>query len=372
MKKIDKLIAGLEPEQTFINELLANHTTLRIGGPADLFCRAQTLYQLVRAVREAKKLALPVTILGGGSNVLVSDKGVRGLVIKNEMDKMKIGKELSAQKRVATDRPRWQSDYERGTFKYEFADLDYDESDSSRVQVELESGVLLQKAVSELLGLGITGLQWFAKIPGTIGGAIHNNIHGGTHFISEVVKKVKVLDKDNKIRTLSGKALGLSYDKSRFHDFAEIILSVEFELFRGDAKRAKQVAFEWAKRKSLQPPRSAGCTFKNISNEDKERLDFPTTSAGYIIEHILKMSGYKIGGAKVSTSHHNFVVNDGDATAKDYTTLVKLIQKETKKKLDIDLVPEIIFLGEFWFGNVPGCQGGGVSSTPFEERVVWD
>ncbi len=329
------------------NEFLAPYTTLRIGGMADFFVAVKTKAELVEAVTQGWQKKLPITILGWGSNVLIGDKGIRGLVIKNETRRFQIGKDLPSKKVRNTDRPRWQSDKTRGTFKYEFSDLNYDESEAPRVKVMMDSGVSLQMAINDLLNQGITGLQWFARIPGTIGGAVHNNIHGGTHFFSEVVKKVKVLGRGGKIKIISGKELGLAYDRSRFHDSGEIILSVEFELFRGDVARAREVALEWAKRKSLQPPRSAGCTFKNISNQDKDRLDFPTTSAGYIIEHVLKLGGHKVGGARISTAHHNFIVNDGGATAKDYLALVELIQKGAKKKLGIGLVPEIIFLGEF-------------------------
>lgn len=289
---------------------------------------------------------VPVTILGWGSNVLVSDKGIRGLVIKNETSKIAVGKILPPRKKVKTETPRWQADRKRGTFKYDFNDLNYDESGAPRMRVTMESGVSLSKAINELLDKGITGLQWYARIPGTIGGAVFNNIHGGTHFIAEVVRKVKVLDKENKVRTLSGKKMGLAYDLSRFHTSGEVILEIEFELFRGDVTRAKRTALEWAKRKSLQPSCSAGCTFKNINNEDKERLGLPTTSAGYIIEHVLKMGGRRVGGAQVSVAHHNFIVNAGGATARDYLALVEKIKERAKKKLGIDLELEIIFLGQ--------------------------
>lgn len=333
-----------------IDESLAPYTTLRIGGKADYFCRASSTQELVENIKEARELGLAITVLGGGSNVLVSDKGVRGLVIHNEAREIMVGKTKKFKDSKTQNNnllPRWQSDKERGTFKYEFSDLNYDESSSPRVKVIMESGVILPIVIGNLLDMGITGLQWYAKIPGTIGGAVFNNIHGGTHFISELVRKVKVLDKNNEVKILSGKELGLAYDKSRFHDSGEIILEVKFELFRGDVERARRVAFEWAKRKSLQPPRSAGCTFRNISNEDKDRLNLPTTSAGYIIEHVLKMGGYKIGGAKVSTAHHNFVVNDGGATAADCLAVIREIQKRTREELGIELEPEIFLLGEF-------------------------
>ena len=230
MRNLGELKAELEAEQTFPDEPLANHTTLRIGGPADILYRAKTVPQLVKAVRVARKLKIPVTILGWGSNVLISDKGIRGLVIKNETREMKTGKTLPAKEAKDSDLPRWQADKIKGTFKYEFGDLDYDESIYPRVMVKVETGVSLQMAINNLFYEGITGLQWYARIPGTIGGAVYNNIHGGTHFFSEVVKTVKVLDKDGEIKNLSGKELGLSYDKSRFHDSEEVILEVELEL----------------------------------------------------------------------------------------------------------------------------------------------
>ena len=333
------------------NETLAPYTTLRIGGRSDYFFVAKTETELVAAVKEARRRKLPVTILGWGSNVLIGDKGIRGLVIKNETSEMKIhsgGVKLFHPPGVNVNvKARWQSDKKKGTFKYEFTDLDYDENGARGVKVTLSSGLALPNAINELLDKGITGLQWFARIPGTIGGAVHNNIHGGTHFFSEFVDRVKVLTREGEIKSLPAKALGLVYDKSRFHDSGEIILSVRLNLFRGDRGRARAAAFEWAKRKSIQPSRSLGCTFKNISNEDKERLALATTSVGYIIEHILKMGGYKVGGAKVSTAHHNFIVNAGGAKAKDYAGWVELIKQRTKEKLGINLVPEIIYLGEF-------------------------
>lgn len=328
-------------------EPLAPYSTLRIGGPADYFFVARTEKELVGAVGEARRLKLPVTLLGWGSNVLISDRGIRGLVIKNETAEIKIGGAVSSEKTESVDSPRWQADKKKGTFKYEFADLDYDESGAPRIKVIISSGYSLPKAINDLLDQGITGLQWFARIPGTVGGAVHNNIHGGTHFFSEFVGRVKVLNADGEMIWLSVNQLKLAYDQSRFHDGREIILAVELNLYRGDAERAKAAAFEWAKRKSLQPPRSAGCTFKNISNEDKERLGLLTTSVGYIIEHILEMGGYRVGGAAVSAAHHNFIVNTGRASAKDYLAVLHEIQKRTKEKLGIELEPEIILLGEF-------------------------
>ena len=178
-----------------------------------------------------------------------------------------------------------------------------------------------------------------------MGGAIHNNIHGGTHFINEVLQSVWILNKDGEVESISPDQLSLEYDKSRFHESGEIILEATFSLFRGDAGRAKAVFLEWAKRKSLQPRRSPGCAFRNISPEDMQRLSLPTTSAGYIIEHILKMTDFRVGDAMISEAHHNFIINVGNATAEDYIAVMREIIQRTKTMLGVQLIPEIFLMG---------------------------
>lgn len=345
-KRIDILIKQLNPKRTKQNEPLANHTTLKIGGPADVFYEATDSKELVNVEKLAKLQNIPVTILGRGSNVLISDKGIRGLVIRNSTKTIKIGGEKPVHEDKVEVTARWESDTSKGTFRgIEFKDLDYDESDKPRIEVEMDSGVNLPFAIKYLLDKGITGLQWYAGIPGTIGGAVFNNIHGGTHFISEVLEKVKILDKDLETKELDIDKLGMDYDKSRFHDSGEIILQATFNLFKGDIEKARFVAAEWAKRKSIQPRNSPGSAFANIMQEQKDKFNYPTTSVGYIVEHVIGLSGFKIGDAAISKDHHNFVVNEGKATAKDYLAVLKEIYKRTKEKLGIELVPEIVLLG---------------------------
>jgi len=345
MNKISTLTKQLNPKNTKTNEPLASHTYLKIGGPADVFYEARDTNDMINVIKLAKLQKIPVTILGRGSNVLVSDAGIRGLVIKNMTSTIKISGEKPVQESKIKVKPRWEADTKSGSFKYEFRDLDYDESKQPRIEVKLDSGVDLPFAINYLIDKGITGLQWYSGIPGTIGGAVFNNIHGGTHFLSEVLSEVEALDKELEIKDIKIKDLKLDYDKSRFHDSGEIILQATLNLYKGDAEKAKQVAIEWAKRKSIQPRNSAGCTFANISSEQKEKLGFPTTSVGYIIEHELEMSGYRVGDAAISDKHKNFIVNEGKATAKDYLAVMKEIQKRAKGELGIELVPEIILLG---------------------------
>lgn len=348
------------------NHLLAPYTTVKIGGPAEVFYEAKDQAKLIDLLLFVRKNKLPVTIIGWGANVLISDQGIKGLVIRNVAGEIKIKEKNEGNKsdvleskkedknnhidtisedKIKEIEARWEADSKQGTFKYDFKDLDYDESDQEKVLVEIDAGVSLNQAIVSLINQGITGLQWYARIPSTIGGAVFNNIHGGTHFLGEVIEAVTVIDKEGEIKQLNKEELDLGYDLSRFHHSGEIILSAKFKLYKGDVEKAKYVVREWSKRKSIQPSNSLGCVFKNISNQDKEKLGYPTTSVGYIVEHVLKMKSFKIGDATISEYHCAFIENKGKASAKDYLNVIKTIIKETKIKTGLTIVPEIFFLG---------------------------
>jgi len=338
----------LEPERLKRNEPLSAHTTLGIGGKADLFYETETSGDLVKAVRLSRTFDVPVTVLGGGSNVLIGDGGIRGLVIKNRSNKIKVHKEgkfHSLLRNVVN--ARWMKNSKELKTRV-FSDIDYPETDAPDVEVVMDSGVNLQRAMTILFDQGVTGLQWYSRIPGTIGGAVYNNIHGGTHTFAEIVKKVVVLDKHGGIKTITGKNLKFGYDNSRFYETGEIILEVTLVLKRGDVKKAKKTAMKLKKRKSNQPMNSAGCVFKNISEEDRAILGYPTTSAGYIVENILNMTGYRIGRAAISRDHHNFIVNLGGARAKDFLAVRDEIARRARESVGIELEDKIVRLGEFY------------------------
>ena len=348
MKKYDQLTQKFSNEKFKLNEPLSKHTTLKIGGPADRFYTAKDTRTLVDVVATARELEIPITMLGDGSNVLVSDEGVRGLVIRNSTNNITIHKTESntdQQKSKSIPVPRWESDKTSGTFKYEFKDLDYDESGKPTANVTIDSGVQLPAVLHYLLDNKITGLQWFSGIPGTIGGAIFNNIHGGTRFFCEFLDSVTVLTPQNETKTYSDKDCLKDYNSSIFHDSGDIILTAVLQLHKGNVERAKYTTHEWANRKSIQPRNSPGCAFSNITQEQKEKLSYPTTAMGYIIEHILKMSGFRVGDAAISGNHHNFIVNEGNATAKDYLAVMKEIHDRSVKKIGFCPKPEIFFLG---------------------------
>ena len=346
-----ELTSKLNPKYLKLNEPLSLHSTVGIGGPADIWYEAQSTPEFVEAINLARRLNIPVTILGRGSNVLISDDGIRGLVLKNGSKNIIVGQEVPVQETQELEDEmqkieyRWASDNQKGTFKYEFKDLDYDESSSPRVEVKIDSGVDMAFAINFLINKGITGLQWYARIPGNLGGWIYNNVHGGTHFINELIKSVDVLSENGAVITLKASDLNFGYDESRFHNTKEIILSATLNLYMGDKEKAKYVAIEWAKRKAIQPHRSLGSVFKNISNEDKQRLDYPTTAIGYIVEHVSKLTGLRVGDAGISPAHHNFIENFGNATANDYLQVIRTIQAKVLTDTGLRIHPEIFFLG---------------------------
>ncbi len=345
----DSLVKTLGEDRVKLNEPLSRHTSLKIGGPAELFFETRDSGDLIKAVRLARSFGVPVTVIGGGSNVLVSDQGLRGLVVKNAGGEVKIRRMKFFgfhRDKVIPIEARWMGT-EEGTQKYDFHDLNYDESSFPEIEVSIDSGVNLQVAMFKLFDEGITGLQWYARIPGTVGGAVYNNIHGGSHILSEIIKEVVVLDNHGGVKKIPAKNMEFGYDKSRIHETGEVILEVVLKLKKGEVEKAKGVAEEWRKRKASQPFNSAGCVFKNIPEEDASILGYPTTSTGYIIEHILNMTGYKVGGAMISPDHHNFIVNTGGATAKDFLAVMDEIQRRAKEAIGLELEDEIIRLGDF-------------------------
>lgn len=345
--KLKALVKQLGPENVKENVPMAKYTTVGIGGPADLVYLSKNDDELEKALLLADKEGVQTTVIGGGSNILVSDNGIRGLVVVNNSGEFEVvGKSGHGWKGQSKPTSRWESDKSRGMFKVEFKDLDYDESDCERVDLVVDSGVSLPYFMRETIEKGFTGLQWFAGIPGTIGGAVVNNLHGGTRFFSEVVKSVDILDEKNERREFDVTKLKVDYDKTIFHEKRWTVLSARLGLFLGDKEKARWVADEWRSRKiKVQPQKTPGCIFANISQEERERLDYPTTSVGFLVEHGIKLAGHQVGKAKISSLHNNFIENLGGATAKDYLQVIKEVTAAADQLLGVKLYPEIFFLG---------------------------
>lgn len=280
------------------NELLSRHTTFRVGGPAKYFFEAKKEKDILDAVKIAKKNKIYFFILGGGSNILFSDKSFNGLIIKIKTNKIKFNKENL---------------------------------------VEAGAGVVLGNLIRETTNKKLSGLERFAGIPGTVGGAIFGNAGLGKDgpWIGDRVEKIKLLMPDGKIKEVSKKWMKFSYRHSRLKEIKSekrpIILSVILKLKKGNKKESEKAIkekFETRKRYPTKP--SAGCIFKNLPDQPTAKL---IDKCG--------LKGKKIGGAQVSKKHANFIINTGNATARNVLDLMDLIKKEVRKKFKINLEKEI-------------------------------
>ena len=310
--KLKKLLPAIQK-----NISLKNYTTFKIGGPAKYFFVATIKKDLVRAIRLAKKYNLPFFILGGGSNLLVSDKGYNGLIIKFQIPN-----------------PKFQIN-----------------SESQIPKINVEAGVLLSAVASAAAKNGLTGLEWAVGIPGTVGGAIYGNAGAFKKNISAAIKKAEILDIRNlKIKKFKKQDCKFNYRDSIFkHKKNLIILSAELQLKKGNKKEVQKKLKECLDyRKQTQPLEfpSAGSIFKNPSPTQilKKFRRAKNFSAGELIEKC-GLKGKRTGGAKISEKHANFIVNLGGAKAKDVKKLINLAKKKVKKKFGITLAEEIQHLG---------------------------
>lgn len=329
------------------DQLLAPFTTLKIGGKADYFIQVNSTQELIDVLNSTN--IKPITILGNGSNVLISDTGIRGLVIKN------ISNEIKIQTNIPSTDTKFNKTYTQRQenepeIYLDFSKIDYDESNLPTSEVEIASGCQLSFTINWCLDHGLTGLQWFAYIPGTIGGAIVHNIHGGSYHIADFLKSITCFDLNSK-KTITYQKSDLSwqYETSFFLNNPHlIILSVILNLFHGDTIKAKSVRDSWIAQKiKIQPMNSPGSAFQNPSLDICQKIWGEQKSAGWIIDHELNLKSFSVGDAQISLQHSNFFINKGSATASDYYKLVKHVQNLVKTRFSFDLIPEIKFLGKF-------------------------
>lgn len=322
---VQKLLQVLGPQATE-HVVLAPYTTFKIGGVADVFFDAKTTDELVHAITSARSLSIPIYILGGGTNVLISDKGIRGLVIKNSTRKIAMRGIVGAEKLGQS---------------------------SKRVFVEVDSGVLLNSLVRYTVEEGLQGLEMHLGLPGTVGGAIYMNSKWTkpVGYVGDCVHSAKILTPQNDIKEVPQSYFEFAYDYSTLHNTADILLSAIFSLAVDDKKRLWEIAnSSIAHRRGTQPQgvKSAGCIFKNITHEQALKHNTPehTTSAGYLIDAV-GLKGQRIGGAQISPQHANFTVNTGQATASDVLQLMGRAKEQVKLRYGIDLEEEVIPVGEF-------------------------
>jgi len=304
------LAGRLEPERLRRDVPLGPYTTFKIGGPADVVYDATTADELANAVLAARGAGVPYFVLGLGANILIGDKGVRGLVIRN------VAKHF--------------------TF-----------SDDGRLWAE--SGAVVAELIPEAVERGWSGLEHYVGIPSTVGGAIWQNLHflspaperARTMFIAEVFESCEILSEEGERRTVGADYVKFGYDDSVFHHRRDLVLAATFKLEEGDVAAMHKILQEnlsWrgARHPWLQFHPSAGSIFKKIEG----------VGAGRLIDQC-GLKGHRVGDAQISHIHANIMVNLGHATAKDVRALIALAQKAVEEKFQQRLEPEIGFIGEF-------------------------
>ena len=303
IKQIEKII-----DKNFIklDEPMSKHTSFRVGGNADAYIIVQNKENLIEVLKIAKEYNLPITIVGNGTNLLVKDNGIRGLVIN----------------------------YASSNFEI----IDANKVDEYKIKVDsgVKNGVLAQF----LLKNELTGFEFAAGIPGTIGGAIYMNAGAFGGEIANIVESVTYISlKDLKIYTLKNEQCEFAYRTSIFEqDEDKIILEAIFNFKKGKKEEIAQKMDEFRnKRLSSQPldKPSAGSTFKRGENFITAKL---------IDECNLK--GYKIGGAQVSEKHAGFIINTGNASAKDIIDLIEYVKTKVYEKFGVEIKPEVRIIGE--------------------------
>lgn len=301
VRPIDVLYAKLG-DKVKENFSLAPYTSARIGGPADILVTADTAAELARIVKLLWKQEMPFTLLGGGSNMLISDKGVRGVVVMNRAKAVKFH---------SGDQPT----------------------------VTVESGVIFSNLANRCASKGFAGLEWAATVPGTIGGAVYGNAGAFGGDMTDNLVSTELFTENGK-ETFTVAQMGYGYRTSilKRGELKAVVLSAEFAL-KNSTKEEVTVKIQQfsAHRKATQPPgASMGSMFKNPPGDYAGRL---IESAG--------LKGTRIGNAEISPLHGNFFINHANTKAEDIRALIQLVQKTVKEKQGVDLELEVELIGEW-------------------------
>lgn len=285
------------------NFLLNGLTSFQVGGPAEWFAAPQTIEQLQSSVNWAVEQAMPITMLGAGSNLLISDRGLPGLVI--------------------------------GTRKFRKFDLDL-----AAGRVTVGAGEMIPSLAKKVAKLGWRGFEWAAGIPGTVGGSVVMNAGAHQGCMADILETVDVLNPDGTLETLTVDQLGYEYRTSNLQRGGRYVVQATLRLEMGHDPIAvlSDTNSHLNKRHSTQPydRPSCGSVFRNPESH----------SAGWLIEQV-GLKGYQIGGAQVAERHANFILNCGGATASDIFNLIHHVQQTVHKQWELCLEPEVRILGEF-------------------------
>lgn len=303
-----RLRTAFGPEQVLPNAPLAALTTFKVGGPADWLVTARSRDELTRAVRIGHACGAPITLLGGGSNVLVSDAGIRGLVIRVHGGEVRLVDETT---------------------------------------LRADAGVTINGLVRWTLGRGVAGIEAWAGTPGTVGGAIYGNAHFQGRLISELLRRVMLLSAAGGEHLVDASAMEFGYDDSRLHRTREVVIAADFRVGRGAPAALREIARQSLSfRKQTQPleQASAGCIFQNPDPAHDRLPDGIPVSAGALVDRA-GLKDAREGGARVSPRHANFIVNDGDATAADIVRLIERCRRAVREHFGVELRDEVVRIG---------------------------
>ena len=298
---LSELRAMEDGPEVLTDEPMGSHTSFRIGGNADVFITPRSTDQTARVLSAVKRTGLPYFILGNGSNLLVSDSGYRGIVIR-------LYKNISDVK-VEGD------------------------------TVTAEAGASLSAIAAAARNASLTGFEFAAGIPGTLGGAVVMNAGAYGGEMKDVVEAAEVLTPDGRLISIPGKDLGFGYRKSIIRSSDYVVLSARLRLKKGDREEITALMKDLQQRRISKQPLefpSAGSTFKRPEGY----------FAGKLIEDA-GLRGFSVGGAMVSDKHCGFVINRGSASASDVYSLICQVKDRVKAQSGVDLEPEVLFLGDF-------------------------
>lgn len=294
----NEILEIIPQKRVLKDEPMSKHTSLKIGGPADMFIKVNNLDELINILNIVKKHKLPLTVIGNGTNLLVKDKGIRGITIKLYLNQI--------------------------CFKGD--------------EIEADAGVTIPVLAKKAYDNGLSGLEFASGIPGTLGGAIKMNAGAYGGEIKDIVLETTYLDKDLNLRTISNKEHNFSYRHSVFEDTEDIIICTRLKLSKGNKENIKNKMEE-----------------NLLKRKEKQPLDFPNAGSifkrknEYIVAQIIDkcgLKGYNIGDAYISEKHAGFIINKGAAKAEDVIKLIEHIKAVINKEYNIDLELEIKVIGE--------------------------
>jgi len=298
---VKKLTSVFGEERVLIDELMSNHTSFKIGGPADVMVFPSNSAQIGEIIKYFINSKTPYMVMGNGTNLLVSDNGIRGVVIKiyDNMDNCSV----------------------KGEF------------------MELEAGMLISKASKIALQNSLSGLEFAEGIPGTIGGAVTMNAGAYIGEMAMVVNQTEYMDTNGNIITVTGQEHDFSYRTSIIQKTKGIVLKTRLKLNEGDYPKIKELMDDF-----------------NFKRRDKQPLEWPSAGSvfkrpkGYFVGKLIDdcgLRGFSVGDARISDKHSGFIINTGTATCKNVLELIKHIQRTVKERFDVELEPELRIVGDF-------------------------